>query len=141
MNNQDLEKMFHLAIGENSHLLEDSSGMDKKSKAFLQKINILRDEQKKILPLYLESQKLVQKHQSCLKTLYNENHDFIPYQLLKIIDKGQHGLDSYKKLLENISVVLKRNQHLTEQLCKYNENLKTLNDKTALIESSIKKLD
>lgn len=109
MNNQDLEKMFHLGIGENTQLLSDSPGMDKKSKAYLQKINLMREEQKKILPLYLESQKLVQKHQGCLKTLYNENHDFIPYQLLKIIDKGQHGLDSYNKLLENISVVLKRN--------------------------------
>lgn len=52
-----------------------------------------------------------------------ENSDLIPFQLLKIIDKGQEGLSSYSKLLDSIQTVLKRNNNLTEELKTYHDNI------------------
>ena len=49
------------------------------------------------------------KHKRCLKVIMQENDANIPYQLQRIVDKGQEGLNAYGKLLENIETVLKRN--------------------------------
>jgi len=55
--------------------------------------------QKNLLPLYLESQRVVKRHQKCLSTILTENEDAIPRQLANIIDKGAEGLASYGQLL------------------------------------------
>jgi hypothetical protein len=41
--------------------------------------------------------------------ILTENEENIPYQLQRVIDKGQEGLNGYSKLLENIATVLRKN--------------------------------
>lgn len=131
MNTNDLDKMFNLQM---------AAGEDDKSKQFIEKIKGLREMQKKILPLYLESCSLVSKHHKCLKTIMDENQEFIPFQLLKVIDKGQEGLLAYGKLLDNIQQVLKRNGALTEELQKYQKNIGQVKEKTKSIDVGVGQL-
>ena len=76
MNLDDLDQMFNLRMFEDGITPE---GLDKTSQTYLNKIVQLREMQKKILPLYLESKKLVFKHQKCLSTILNENNELIPF--------------------------------------------------------------
>ncbi len=59
-----------------------------------------------------------------------ENSDLIPFQLNKIIDKGQEGLASYSRLLDSIESVLQRNNNLTEELKTYHDNIAQVQTKT-----------
>ena len=59
MNMDDLDKMFDLNLFEGGVVPE---GLDETNKTYLNKIMQLREMQKKILPLYLESKKLIFKH-------------------------------------------------------------------------------
>lgn len=68
-----------------------------------------REIQKKMLPLYLESQRLVEMHKKCINTILRENQKDIPDQLNRIMDKGRTGLDSYGMLLKNIQKTLEKN--------------------------------
>ena len=131
MNTNDIEKMFNLNF---------TAGVDENSKGYIDKITKLREMQKKILPLYLESVTLVKKHQKCLKTIMDQNEEFIPLQLLKVIDKGQEGLLAYGKLLENIQKVLKRNNVLTDELQKYQTNIKQVQEKSKSIDVGVAQL-
>ena len=72
--------------------------------------------------------------------ILTENEENIPYQLQRVIDKGQEGLNGYGKLLENIQNVLTKNQALTEQLQKYQENINEVSAKTIQTEASIHEL-
>lgn len=83
---------------------------------------------------------MVARHKRCLKVILTENEENIPYQLQRVIDKGQEGLNGYGKLLENIQTVLKKNQFLTEQLQKYQENINEVSTKTLQTEASIHEL-
>lgn len=51
---------------------------DRTSQEYFNKIQNLRDMQKNLLPLYLESQRVVKRHQKCLSTILEENEDAIP---------------------------------------------------------------
>lgn len=86
------------------------------TQSYVKKYTALREQQKKLLPLFLETQKKVAKHKRCLKVIMQENDANIPYQLQRIVDKGQEGLNAYGKLLANIETVLKRNQLVTKQI-------------------------
>ena len=89
------------------------------TQSYVKKYTALREQQKKLLPLFLETQKKVAKHKRCLKVIMQENDANIPYQLQRIVDKGQEGLNAYSKLLANIEAVLKRNELVTKQIQDY----------------------
>ena len=135
MNKADLDKMFNLQV-----MKPDAALTDSVSKQYLEKISSLREQQKALLPLFLQSQRVVARHKRCLKVILTENEENIPYQLQRVIDKGQEGLNGYGKLLDNIQNVLTKNQALTEQLQKYQENINEVSAKTMQTEASIHEL-
>ena len=83
MNKADLDKMFNLQV-----LKPDAALSDSVSKQYLEKISSLREQQKGLLPLFLQSQRVVARHKRCLKVILTENEENIPYQLQRVIDKG-----------------------------------------------------
>lgn len=134
MNKHDLDKIFNLELPE----LEDSS--DKTSQQYFEKIKALRQQQKVLLPLFLQSKAIVARHKRCLRVILEENEENIPYQLQRIIDKGREGLNGYSKLLENIETVLKKNKYLLEQLMRYQDNITEVSIKTNLTEAGVQEL-
>lgn len=118
MNKEDLDQLYNLEVpGLKARQGDDfSSEMDEKSKAYLYKVQELREKQRNLLPLFLQSKRIVQRHKRCLSTILSENEEHLPYQLQTVIDKGLGGLKSYSDLLENVDQVLKKNQDLTDQL-------------------------
>lgn len=79
---QKIEEMFNLQMkvkqgGISAQALNDF--VMGKTKDRLEKIKDLRQNQTKILPLYLEAKKLVAKHQKCLSTIIKEDSDHIPF--------------------------------------------------------------
>jgi len=109
-----LDSLFHLDLPE-AH--------DDKSKEFLERIRQIREKQKQYLPLFLESQDSVIRHQRCLESLVGENREDLPFQLQRVITKGHEGLSSYSSLLGSIHSSLKRNRDLTEELGQFNSNI------------------
>lgn len=73
MNKHDLDKIFNLELPE----LEDSS--DKTSQQYFEKIKALRQQQKVLLPLFLQSKAIVARHKRCLRVILEENKENIPY--------------------------------------------------------------
>ena len=81
-NHVEIEKMFNLQMGVKEGTINQQAIDDfikEKTKDRLEKIKDLRQNQTKILPLYLEAKKLVAKHQKCLSTIIKEDSDQIPY--------------------------------------------------------------
>ena len=68
--------MFNLEL--NVVEVDESTQEVDKSGKYLFKILQLREAQKKILPLYLESKEIVRRHQNCLATIIKDDFDFIP---------------------------------------------------------------
>ena len=68
--------MFNLEL--NVVEVDESTQEVDKSGKYLFKILQLREAQKKILPLYLESKEIVRTHQNCLATIIKDDFDFIP---------------------------------------------------------------
>ena len=66
--------------------------------------------QKNLLPLYLESQNIVRRHKRTL-LMIQESRREIPLQLIKAIDKGLAGLNSYSSMLSDIHQSLVRNNY------------------------------
>jgi hypothetical protein len=73
MNRADLDTMFNLPVG------DAASSQDGISKQYMDKIASLREQQKALLPLFLQSQSVVARHKRCLKVILNENEENIPY--------------------------------------------------------------
>lgn len=119
-NVKNLDQMFNLEL--NVVEVDESTQEVDKSEKYLFKILQLREAQKKILPLYLESKSIVSRHQNCLQTIINDDFDYIPSQLQQVIDKGSEGLSSYQSLLDNIDKVIQRNSNLIEQLQRYQQS-------------------
>jgi len=71
MNEEDLDKMYNLDMSNMNGKEADgfSEEMDDTSKNFYNKIKALRDKQKTLLPLFLQSKKIVDKHKKCLSTI------------------------------------------------------------------------
>ena len=72
-----------------------------------------------------------------MKTILDDDLDYIPSQLQQIIDRGQEGLKSYGLLLGSIEKVLKRNYNLTDQLLKYQDNIQEVQERSSLIQKGI----
>ena len=85
LNNNDLDDIFNMRImAANPHLddvakLQAAKDTDSTATQYIQSIQELRAKQKKLLPLFLESSRIVERHQKCLKTILNENNENIPY--------------------------------------------------------------
>uniref|UniRef100_A0A7S3FY80 Uncharacterized protein n=1 Tax=Strombidium rassoulzadegani TaxID=1082188 RepID=A0A7S3FY80_9SPIT len=143
MNKRDLDEMFNMRLGHLERDQENSNyqAMDDTSKQYVAKIMELREKQKRLLPLFLQSQKVVTRHKKCLKVILQENEENIPYQLSRVIEKGQQGLDGYGQLLSNIQSVLVKNQYLVEQLGKYHSNIQSVTKKTKHVDMGIKQLN
>lgn len=133
MNKDDLDDMFNMEI-------QTQASMDDVSRQYCERIQRIREQQKHLLPLFLQSKRVVARHKRCLKVILQENEQNIPYQLQRTIDKGHEGLNGYGKLLENIETILKKNNDLTEQLQKYQAKIRSVASKTANTESGIQSL-
>lgn len=142
MNKEDLDQLYNLQVpGLKARQADDfSTDVDEKSKAYLYKVQELREKQRNLLPLFLQSKRIVQRHKRCLSTILAENEEHIPYQLQTVIDKGQEGLKSYSDLLENVDQVLKKNQELTDQLQRYQKNLHQVKQKLQATEAYVEEL-
>ena len=103
-----------------------AQSLDRTSQEYFTKIAREREFQKKMLPLYLESQRLVAMHKRCISTILSENSKDIPHQLNRIMDKGQAGLESYGQLLKNIQSTLAKNNELTQKLSDYQSSVITV---------------
>ena len=90
----------------------------------------MRNKQSDKLPLFLKCVKIVQKHQNCLEIFQkqNKNHG-IPIHIGNAMQQGEKCLINYKKTLEAINIVLKRNQTLVDQLCQSQFKLDMANKK------------
>lgn len=75
VNDEELEKIFNFCSDENTAL---ALQLDKISRPYLDKIIGYRETQKKLMPLFLESKKLIEKHKKCLKTVLNEHQIYMP---------------------------------------------------------------
>jgi len=53
--------------------------MDDDGKQILDRILKLRKKQKGLLPLFMQSKKILTKHQKCLRTVMVENNQDIPF--------------------------------------------------------------
>lgn len=62
----------------------------------------IRSEQKKIIPLYMESMEVIKKHSGLLQKLLQQDKEYIPLQLMQTLERGKDGMNSYKQLLESI---------------------------------------
>lgn len=67
--------MFNFKIEENQALNDQ---LDKKSRLFLKRIIDVRNTQAKILPLYLQSKRIVSKHKASVKLILDENSEIMP---------------------------------------------------------------
>jgi len=81
MNEEDLDKMYNLKLSNmKGRQADDFSGeMNEASKVYFYKIKDLRDKQRTLLPLFLQSKKIVERHKKCLSTILKENDEHIPY--------------------------------------------------------------
>ena len=70
----------------------DQGQLDKTSQLYFNKIMEVREMQKQILPLYMGSQEVINKHKKCLSTILKENREVMPQQLLRVVSKGETGL-------------------------------------------------
>lgn len=70
MNKEDIDKKFNFKTNQNQCFAEL---IDEVGKPFVEKIISIRDQQKALLPLYMESKILVQKHQNCLRTVLKQS--------------------------------------------------------------------
>lgn len=114
--------------------------LDDTSKFYLTKIASLREKQRKLLPLFLQSQKVVNRHQKCLKVMLDDNNENIPYQLSRIVEKGQEGLEGYSKLLKNIKSVLTKNESMVSSLSEYSSKIKQLQQKNEQLTMGMKQI-
>ena len=136
----DLERMFNLknlgAVEPNEH--------DATSRFYFEKIKASREKLRRMLPLFLQSQRIVAKHKHCLKVIQRQEKsgesDKIPHQLQLLIEKGEDGLNGYSKMLENVAALLKKNQYMTEQLQRYQENIQYATKKTIQAEKNVQEL-
>lgn len=96
MNKFEVGGMFNLDIALGS---EEVQHLSKKSKTFFDNINALRNMQQEMLPLFLQSQRMVKMHQNCLMTIERESGGIIPMSMLKLVKEGQQGLFNYDQVL------------------------------------------
>ena len=64
------------------------SNMDERSKHYITRLYELRQQQRVLLPLFIDTQKKIAKHKKCLQTIIAENGGSIPIQLQLTIEKG-----------------------------------------------------
>jgi hypothetical protein len=95
--------------------------------------------QKSLLPLYLESQNIVRRHQRVLRMIQESRRE-IPLQLIKAIDKGLNGLNTYSAMLADIHTSLVRNNYRADQLNKYQINMNSAAEKTQQVERNVASL-
>lgn len=116
-NNKNLDKVFNMEMPSPKNA--SGNPLDNQSHQYFERIRKIREKQKRLLPLYLESKKLVNRHKKCMSVILNENEAMMPYQIQRVLEKGREGLDGYLKLLSNIETILNKNNALTEQLDRY----------------------
>ena len=134
----DLDKKFNLKQNQNQCFVDL---IDETGKPYVEKIMALRDEQRELLPLYIQSKYLVAKHQNCIKTLLrDENSDQIPEQIKNLLAKGEKGLSDYGRLMHSISTILRRNSYLIEQMALYHENMTSINEQSREIQETINRI-
>ena len=110
---------------------------DKTSKEYFERIKKLRDMQRNLLPLYLEAQRVVQRHEKVFEAIMAQNSSQIPIQLEKIISKGRQGLQSYRLLLLNIHRILQKNNFLSIQMNNFQQHLKYAQNKSTTTEANV----
>ena len=77
MNSRDLDKTFGMQLPKltKEHLAEKP---DKTSKEYFARIQKLRDMQRDLLPLYLQAQKVVQRHERVFEAIMAQHNAQMP---------------------------------------------------------------
>jgi len=131
-NMKDINRVYNL----------DIVPVDEVAQQFQNRLQAVREEQKSIIPLFMESMYLVNKHRDCLNALDDPAlNDQVPRQLLHTFKKGQTGIVGYSSLLESINTILKRNAKLEHQLVQAHKNLKNVSKKAQLTVLNVKSLE
>jgi len=83
-----IDNIFNLQLPHLSEESEPQSGTNDIGIEYFRKIKELRDRQKKLLPLFLESKRMINSHRKCLSTILLNDKENLPFQLQRVIDKG-----------------------------------------------------
>jgi hypothetical protein len=76
-NNKNLDKVFNMEMPSPKNA--SGNPLDNQSHQYFERIRKIREKQKRLLPLYLESKKLVNRHKKCMSVILNENEAMMPY--------------------------------------------------------------
>ena len=134
MNKRDIEKMFSLDLKLDE---EDILALKKKSKHFMRNIQNLRDMQRDLLPLFLQSLRLVRKHLNCLRVLADEQSEYMPLNMMKMVSQGYQGLQSYQLVLKDIEHILIKNSTLSTKLVRYQSHFDKLGIKFRELDDAV----
>ena len=72
--------------------------------------------------------------------MLDDNNENIPYQLSRVVEKGQEGLEGYSKLLKNIKSVLAKNENMVSSLSEYSSKIKKLQQKNEQLTLGMKQI-